>query len=292
MTFLQFPRLHKKIQMTSKATIALLANFPTLIPVPPSRLAPNPRRIAMVKTGVIPGVVHEPPAGIRLLHNSTVAASTTNTTASAAAAVETSTSHHLEADISIAATGEDNRGGRNGRKGQHDGSGTRKQSVAHAHSSGVDVGVGAKANASSVAAEAAKMVAGNGNENAKSPKETMYGTVRGSTSAADEDASPHWSSHANSSIRGEDTGHEHDGDVVHGRAKGERKGASAAGAASGGGKGDKNHREVDWKELTRNINLILKEEGKLSAKELTESFTGRFRKVNGDIYDFCWLVVR
>ena len=36
---------------------------------------------------------------------------------------------------------------------------------------------------------------------------------------------------------------------------------------------------VDWKELNRNLNLLLKEEGALTGQELNVGFTQKFRKV-------------
>ncbi len=57
------------------------------------------------------------------------------------------------------------------------------------------------------------------------------------------------------------------------------EGNSGSGETPVAGSREAQRREVDWKELNRNLNLLLKEEGELNGRDLTHAFQQRFGKV-------------
>eukprot|EP00904_Undaria_pinnatifida_P006285 jgi/Undpi1/2787/HiC_scaffold_14.g06164.m1 len=193
----------------------------------------------MVKSGAIPDVVHEPPAGIRLLPS--------------AAAYQQREQKHLQASLGQSASPYDAGGNASAASVGRGGVGVAGPQSADGKGSGGDSG--SVVDSWNSVADAAAGVGGGGGGGA-----TGWGEQEQTEGAGD---------------RGRD-GQDGDGDDTN-----ERRGGAAGGCKTAGG-GDEHRtkpsRVVDWKELNRNLNLLLKEEGAVSGRDLNLRFTQKFRK--------------
>lgn len=261
----------------------------------------------MVQGGSIPGVVHEPPAGIRLLPSSAgglTSPSADNVTTITAAAIN-GAGVAASAGVAAADTAMDGAYG-GGDRGGGEGGG------------GGGVGGGAAGDSDDWPMRSSSWEQqSNNNSPPRQKQEGREKTVIGeedSSNFQQEKSVPgeiSSSYHPSGGADGVEAGGEevgggvYDAGTVTGSAGGwgapsARDGGKFVNASNGSGGGGrsrpltregagggrggvKRSREVDWRELTRNLNvLLLKEEAGLSARDLHIGFTQRFRKVGDE----------
>ena len=230
----------------------------------------------MVKSGAIPGVVHDPPAGIRLLP-------------SAPAYQQQREQQHLQASLSRAASSTYNaeRAGRDAAAAAAAAAAVAGLQNAEGKIVGVASGEGAAIenrgslpDAAGGAAAAAAAAAGSPGWSEQEPQAAERANYRG----------------AGDGLEGERV-YDDDGGRQGGAVGGYGEAAGGGGGGGGSGSGctgaavDVHSRPrtpvaVDWKELNRKLNFLLKEEGALTAGDLNVRFTQTFRKVCVFVY---WL---
>lgn len=189
---------------------------------------------AMVKDGSIPGVVHEPPLGIRLVGSPDLPRLASSNEASGMSQESIREGSEKELGTAAAAAAP----------------GTVYHGSASCGPRADDTG------ANEAPTECTTSTAGS--SYSQMSRTTMDSGVNG-RGQLEEAAGKPWGGNSNTS--------------------GNSNGNSGRAVRRGAADLPKAHREADWKELTRNLNVLLMEEGALTSQELQLRFSKRFRKV-------------